>query len=43
MTTPPNGRAMKPIPKVANDASVPATSDTCGKNCGANTVAAAVP
>ena len=34
---------MKPMPKVANAASVPASSDTWGKNCGPNTVAAAVP
>ena len=34
---------MKPMPKVANEASVPASSETCGKNCGPKTVAAAVP
>jgi len=34
---------MKPIANVAKAASVPANSETCGKNCGPNTTAAAVP
>jgi len=34
---------MKPMANVANAASVRANSDTCGKNCGPNTTAAAVP
>ena len=43
MTTPPSGRAMKPMANVAKAASVPASSETCGKNCGPKTTAAAVP
>jgi glyoxylase-like metal-dependent hydrolase (beta-lactamase superfamily II) len=36
-------RAMNPTPNVANEARVAARGDTCGKNRGPNTVAAAVP
>ena len=43
MTMPPIGRAMKPMPKAAKEARVPAAGDICGKNSGPNTVAAAVP
>jgi hypothetical protein len=43
MTAPPSGSAMKPSANVAKAARRPAKSDTCGKNCGPNTTAAAVP
>ena len=43
MTMPPSGRATNPMAKVAKEASVPASGEIWGKNCGAKTTAAAVP
>ena len=41
--TPPTGRARKPTPKVANEASVAMTGSTFGKNSLSKTSAATVP
>ncbi len=43
ITTPPIGRATKPTANVAKAASVEASEEEAGKNCGPITSAAAVP